>query len=645
MKRFLFPAAAAALVAVLAAPNACRAQATWQIGAVGDNWSVGSNWDTFLTPDPAFNRSARIGARQFTAMGDPTGWDPNPSVRVIGAISSPTVRVADADGVAGITGVVTLEAGNSLDVPATMIGPTVISTGDVLVGIDGGLGTLNVAGTLTLDNSIQTPTSGAFESGINLTGSASVTAAYGFLDRQLRLVGPSVSFATTGADENGNGLILGGGGIHTWEFGASGPSKLNVSGNLDLGGGLAIETPGYTPAVGERWAIAESATIDANDVTPSGFDFIDLTGVPGLVPGQGVRVVTGAAGTTGVLTELEVVQEPVLTVNRQTGVATLKNFNPSAATVSFDAYTVRSANGSIAAANLSGLQDGSVGPGTWYETNPQSTGIGELNATDALSLAAGQEVSLGAIFAPPTPTEFGQDNEDLSFDYGTPDGGLFNAQIVYEGMPTDTLVLNVDPTTGAAQLLNPSAFEVDIDAYVLSSTSGSLDTAAWSSLDDQGADGNAWFETPSSANQLAELLTAGSTTMDASQGNVVGIGSPLAIGAEQDLVFEFALEGETFLRTGKVVYGDLVSPVDLPGDYNGDNVVDAADYTVWRDALGSTMVLPNDPTPGTVTEADRAVWAGNFGASLPGSSSAVPEPAAAVSALLLTAMGAVRRRS
>ena len=35
----------------------------------------------------------------------------------------------------------------------------------------------------------------------------------------------------------------------------------------------------------------------------------------------------------------------------------------------------------------------------------------------------------------------------------------------------------------------------------------------------------------------------------------------------------------------------------LPGDYNQDHVVDAADYTVWRDHLGSATALFNDDTP------------------------------------------------
>lgn len=72
-------------------------------------------------------------------------------------------------------------------------------------------------------------------------------------------------------------------------------------------------------------------------------------------------------------------------------------------------------------------------------------------------------------------------------------------------------------------------------------------------------------------------------------------------------------------------------PEGLAGDYNDDDKVDAADYTVWRDHLGSPTSLPNDATAG-VTPEDYNVWKQNFGMSLPGGgggalgSNAVPEP-------------------
>ncbi len=82
----------------------------------------------------------------------------------------------------------------------------------------------------------------------------------------------------------------------------------------------------------------------------------------------------------------------------------------------------------------------------------------------------------------------------------------------------------------------------------------------------------------------------------------------------------------------------IAATAALSGDYNLDGVVDAADYTVWRDALGATVVPcsgPDGSGDGTVDEADYAIWKAHFGeASGSGVSLAqttnVPEPASAV---------------
>ena len=68
------------------------------------------------------------------------------------------------------------------------------------------------------------------------------------------------------------------------------------------------------------------------------------------------------------------------------------------------------------------------------------------------------------------------------------------------------------------------------------------------------------------------------------------------------------------------------------GDYNGNHVVDAADYTVWRDRMASGGSLPNDASPGSVTVADYTYWKTHFGATggSGGSVAAVPEPASVI---------------
>lgn len=74
---------------------------------------------------------------------------------------------------------------------------------------------------------------------------------------------------------------------------------------------------------------------------------------------------------------------------------------------------------------------------------------------------------------------------------------------------------------------------------------------------------------------------------------------------------------------------DGVLIVTLAGDYNGDGLVDAADYTVWRDADGST-VIPSASADGNgdgfVNAADLAVWRNHYGQSVAMFASAIPEP-------------------
>ncbi len=79
----------------------------------------------------------------------------------------------------------------------------------------------------------------------------------------------------------------------------------------------------------------------------------------------------------------------------------------------------------------------------------------------------------------------------------------------------------------------------------------------------------------------------------------------------------------------------------LPGDFNFDGTVDAADYTVWRDSIGLTGAgLDADSNiDGRVDDLDYAVWKANFGMTLGSGavSVAVPEPGTS----LLLAVGCI----
>jgi hypothetical protein len=88
---------------------------------------------------------------------------------------------------------------------------------------------------------------------------------------------------------------------------------------------------------------------------------------------------------------------------------------------------------------------------------------------------------------------------------------------------------------------------------------------------------------------------------------------------------------------------DLALPTTT--DFNGDGIVDAADYTVWRDSMGMTGVeaftLGDGDGNGAVELADYELWVSQFGQSVPvgpglGAVS-VPEPGAAMVLVALAA--------
>jgi hypothetical protein len=111
---------------------------------------------------------------------------------------------------------------------------------------------------------------------------------------------------------------------------------------------------------------------------------------------------------------------------------------------------------------------------------------------------------------------------------------------------------------------------------------------------------------------------------------------------QSDLPVHFGLGAATGVEALRIVWPDgskqslvgvatnqYLTVAYLPGDYNGDGAVDAADYTTWRDGLGTIY-----------KQSDYAVWVTNYGRSLASASAgeAVPEPSAA---LLVTATLAI----
>jgi hypothetical protein len=77
-------------------------------------------------------------------------------------------------------------------------------------------------------------------------------------------------------------------------------------------------------------------------------------------------------------------------------------------------------------------------------------------------------------------------------------------------------------------------------------------------------------------------------------------------------------------------------PAGLAGDYNDNGTVDAADYVVWRENMGTNNTLPNNELPGPIGMAHYDQWRANFGSggSAVGLAAGVPEPASLALAVI-----------
>jgi hypothetical protein len=189
------------------------------------------------------------------------------------------------------------------------------------------------------------------------------------------------------------------------------------------------------------------------------------------------------------------------------------------------------------------------------------------------------------------------------------------------------LTLQINRTNGKGTLINNSTTSLVLDGYSIESAAGSLNPAnntGWKSLQDQSVTG--WQENLATTNRLAETALTTSTTITA--GGQLALGNLFTTGHAEDV------KGRISTTDGLVNLLNvqfITAPAGVIGDYNNNGIVDAADYTVWRDHTGSAFTLPNrDPlNGGNVNVSDYTSWKTHFGqtgGSGAGAASAVPEP-------------------
>jgi hypothetical protein len=130
------------------------------------------------------------------------------------------------------------------------------------------------------------------------------------------------------------------------------------------------------------------------------------------------------------------------------------------------------------------------------------------------------------------------------------------------------------------------------------------------------------------------------------------------LGSGSDLIptgFEFYINKSGGADFPLTVYIDNVRfGTSVPGDYNGNDVVDAADYALWRKTVSPTPPSFRNEVAslGTIDAADYTAWRARFGNFMPpaGSGSSlgggsVPEPASVwLSLVAVSAISGFRKR-
>lgn len=582
-----------------------------------------ANWDSGFRPEAGLDERANIGANNADAMLVGAAADATATLTT-SALSPSGLLLGNG---IGSVGRLEIQAGGSIAVPGTVTDTTGVRVGEG----NNGRGFLTIDGTGSLSGrsiNLNGQTDGFEESdwsAITLSDNASLTSTTANIqfNRVIEVTGPNVTI------DSATDIGFGTRGRYLANITGSSHSIMRAAGNLQLDGGVLIPSfsGSATPTEGSTWDLFDSAT------TAGQFDEVR---VPGRVPGQGFVLETRPGGN-GVITSLAIRSTLVLEVDRDTG--SVQITQPFGSTVDMDGYSIESASGNLGSGTWTSLDSQNISD--WTEANASSTALNELKPT-SFTTVSGAGFDLGQAYTPDFSV-FGQTiDEDLVFEYSdTTTGQIVQGEVIYTGTKVNDLVLIVDPSSGEAQLRNTSNASLSLDGYKISSESGALTTGGWTSLETQASAD--WFEAEESSMTLAELLPEGDEVLGANQG--YNLGALFSTSGEQDLVVEYLQDGANVLQAGQVLY-DLLP--DLPdahlGDYNGDGTVDAADYTVWRDSLGSSGAgLAADGDGNNVIDTnDYSIWRANYGnSSGAGSVSSVPEASTGVLAMFAMFIGGI----
>lgn len=424
-------------------------------------------------------------------------------------------------------------------------GAVLLENSSILQILSGGvINTTGTTGTM-VDGNLAVNNSNVSVSG---TASATFGASNFSSGSTLGITGPSATFNTSS--------LSFGGGTYAPILTSGSHSAIGVTGALNLGGGSLVPSfgSGFTPASGASWVLADAGSITGNFAIDSSQVSGGRSFVTSVVPG----------GTNGSQLVLDISTILQATVNARTGATTISS--PSGDVIEIAGYSLLSGAGHLDAAGWSPItgNDWDVAGTASANSLDQTNGVSTSNI-------GGTAINLGNAVATNLP--FGT-TPQVSFEYVTDSNEL--VQGVVEFSEVNNLLVTVNPTTGAAQLKNSSNTTLELLGYTIASASESLNGAGLTVAIGEDADSRAGF--------VSELVEGDAVTV--APGQTYSLGSIFNTSGTQDLSLEFLIE----------------TAGTTAGDYNQNGVVDAADYTVWRDGLGNGFV-----------QADYDIWKNNFG--------------------------------
>jgi len=617
------------IVLVVVTVSSAEAQVTREFLPAGPaDWYEPSNWTDSLVPSREFSEIGAIHSNRFAFVDSDRadtvfdGVDANPGqvqIAVQGALGPGSILEIRDQG----TFRVALQTGDN-------------TTGGVDVGSPNGTGILRVlpGGSMTIDQqlgvsftALPNPPSQVVvgDPAAGLGSVATLEANSGSINGVLQpLANSDLNFLDV--------LNFADAATFRPEIRSTANAKVDVTNGASLDGVMTLDFNGFTPTVGQTWTVMEAATIGGNFTAVNSPNIgIGEVLVPAQVPTGGGRERLDVTYSTSL----------VLMVNRDTGEVSLSN--PNSPDILADGYSIRSDIGHLNPADgvWNSLDDGDLLGGDWRESNVSANNLAELKPTGSGTFSGNNEIVLGNVYDP-LAGAFAT-GEDLVFDYTTEDGSVIPGQIVYTGTTVNNLLLQVDPSSGDAELRNTSATTVLIDGYDILSDSGSLLPADgdWLSLEDQGIDSGDWTESNVSANRLSELKPDGSTTLSPGDSLDLGHIFDAASGSSlQDLVFNFLQVGNSTPTQGVVLYEPLAA--GFSADFDGDGDVDGDDLDQWEGDFannGNSDANGDGDSDG----ADFLAWQRQFGSGVSplsgGAVTAVPEPGALLLSML--AMGIV----